>query len=140
MILITNEEGMRVRIVAGNHVLYCDEPEEYGGTDTASTPYELLLASLGACKAVTMRMYAKRKNIPLETVRIVLNKTKINAEDCQECETKTGTIDKINMEIVLTGNISDEQRNRLMEISEKCLVQRTLTSEVIIESIEQPVI
>lgn len=134
MVIITNEAGMKVRIDAGKHVLYSDEPERYGGTDAGSTPYDLLLSSLGACKAMTMRMYARRKDIPLETVRITLNMKNIYAEDCEECETKTGTIDKIDMNIELTGNISEEQRNRLIEIAERCPVQKTLNSEIKIET------
>ena len=122
-------------IVTGSgHVIVADEPESVGGDDTGATPYDLLLSSLGACKTMTMRMYAERKGYALEHAEVRLSHDKIYAKDCESCETKTGKIDQIKTEITLTGNLSDEERQKVFEIAERCPVHRTITSEIIIEA------
>ena len=101
---------------------------------TGATPYDLLLSSLGACKAMTMRMYAERKGYKLEHAEVRLSHDKIHAADCENCETKSGKIDQIKTEITLTGDLSDEERQKIFEIAERCPVHRTITSEIIIEA------
>lgn len=120
--------------VGGRHVLAADEPPNYGGSDTGPTPYDLLLAGLGACTTMTIRMYANRKKIPLEQAQVTLRHAKIHAEDCAECETVEGKIDRIDREITLAGDLTEEQRQTLLEIAEKCPVHRTLHSEVEVRS------
>ena len=120
--------------VGGRHLLVADEPKEVGGTDTGPGPYDFLLTALGACTAMTIRMYAERKGIPLTRVRVTLRHDKIHAEDCTECETKTGMLDRIRRDIHFEGDLTDEQKARMMEIADKCPVHRTLHSEIIEES------
>jgi uncharacterized OsmC-like protein len=114
----------------GPHVLQADEPSEYGGNDVGPNPYELLLAALGACTSMTVRMYAERKQWPLEGVQVNLSYAKIHAEDCAECETKIGMVDRIELAVSFTGDLSQEQQRKLMEIANKCPVHRTLVSRV----------
>lgn len=120
--------------VGGRHSLLADEPADYGGTDTGPTPYDLVLAGLGACKTMTMRMYAERKGFPLDRARVTLKHAKIHAEDCAECETVDGRIDRIDAEIEVIGDMDADTRQKIAEIAEKCPVHRTLQSEVVIES------
>jgi uncharacterized OsmC-like protein/alpha-beta hydrolase superfamily lysophospholipase len=123
-------------ITAGPHHLVADEPTTFGGLDTGLNPYDLLLASLGACTAMTLRLYAERKNLPLERVSISLAHAKIHAADCETCETREGMLDRIDRTVMLEGALDVEQRKRLLEIADKCPVHRTLTSEVEIRTAE----
>lgn len=123
-------------IAAGPHRLLADEPESVGGKDSGPSPYDLLLAGLGACTNMTLRLYAERKGLKLEKVRTTLRHEKIHAEDCAECETKSGKLDRIEREITFHGDLSAEERARLLEIADKCPVHRTLHSEVLIETSE----
>ncbi|MBV6477447.1 MAG: hypothetical protein HGGPFJEG_00186 [Ignavibacteria bacterium] len=134
LLSVSNTEGFLTEIKSRNHKLTADEPIESGGTDKGVDAYELLLASLGTCKAITMRMYANRKNFPLKDVKINLKHYKINAADCDGCKTKEGKIDKIDIEVEITGDLSEAQKARILEIGEKCPVQRTILSEVIINT------
>lgn len=117
-------------ITVGSHVLAADEPESVGGDDTGPTPYQLLSAALGACTTMTMRLYADRKEWPLERAAVTIRHDKIHAKDCEDCETREGKVDEFIREIELTGPLDGEQRDRLLEIAEKCPVHRTLHSEV----------
>jgi putative redox protein len=126
--------GMSQEIIAGRHHLTADEPVAVGGMDTGPNPYDLLLAALGACTSMTVEMYAKRKNWPLERIVVRLRHSKIYAEDCAECETREGIPDHIDRELELMGPLTAEQRSKLLEIAEKCPVHRTLKSEVNIRS------
>jgi putative redox protein len=117
------------QITAGRHRLVADEPQPIGG-DAGPTPYDLLLAALGACTSMTVRMYANRKDWPLERVRVTLRHSRIHAKDCADCETTNGWIDHIDRDIELTGDLDDTQRERLLHIAERCPVHQTLTSEV----------
>ncbi|MEA2863329.1 MAG: hypothetical protein QOC84_1285, partial [Bradyrhizobium sp.] len=117
-------------VTVGPHRLIADEPVAAGGEDTGPGPYDLVLAGLGACTSMTMRLYAERKSLPLERVTVTLNHSRIHAEDCVECETKAGMLDQIKRVIAMEGPLDGEQRTRLMEIADKCPVHRTLTSEV----------
>jgi putative redox protein len=128
----TGEGRFAQTINAAGHALRADEPASFGGADTGPSPYDLLLAALGACTSMTVRMYANQKEWPLETVAVRLNHKKIHAEDCQSCETKEGKLDRIDRELELTGPLDQDQRDRLLEIADKCPVHRTLVSENLI--------
>jgi putative redox protein len=117
-------------VSVGPHQMVADEPIAAGGDDSGPGPYDYLLAGLGACTSMTMRMYADRKSLPLERVTVTLDHRKIHAEDCAECETRTGMLDQIERVISIEGALDAEQRTRLMEIADKCPVHRTLKSEI----------
>ena len=119
---------------SGRHVLPADEPVAVGGTDTGPGPYQYLLAALGTCTAMTLRMYARQKKWPLEKVTVRLTHAKIHAVDCAECETKEGKIDRIQRSLELEGPLDAAQRQRLLEIADRCPVHRTLTSQIVIET------
>lgn len=121
-------------MAAGPHTLLADEPPSVGGDDTGPTPYDLLTAGLGACTSMTIRMYARHKNLPLDGVRVELAHDKIHADDCEHCETEDGKIDRIRRKITLRGDLDDAQRAKLLEIADRCPVHRTLHSEVKIET------
>ncbi|MGO4813298.1 alpha/beta fold hydrolase [Cupriavidus sp. 2MCAB6] len=124
------------RITAGPHHLLADEPVSFGGLNGGPAPYDLLLAALGACTAMTMRMYAERKGFPLEHVAVSLRHEKIHAADCAECSTTEGKIDWIEREITMRGPLDEAQRAALLEIADKCPVHRTLHSEVMVRTHE----
>ena len=111
-----------------------DEPVATGGLGSGPNPYNLLLAALGTCTSMTLRLYAERKDWPLEGVRIALDHRRIHAEDCADCETKVGLVDEISRKIEIDRPLDDEQRQRLMEIADRCPVHRTLTSEIVIRT------
>ena len=117
-------------VTVGPHALLADEPVAAGGEDTGPGPYDFLLAGLGACKSMTMRLYADRKSFPLERATVTLRHGRIHAQDCAECETKEGMLDQIEVEIGLQGALDADQRKRIVEIADKCPVHRTLTSEI----------
>jgi len=114
----------------GPHHLLADEPRSVGGDDTGPGPYDFVLAGLGACTSMTMRLYADRKSFPLERATVTLNHSKIHAEDCEECEKRKGMLDQIEVAIGLEGPLDADQRKRILEIADKCPVHRTLTSEI----------
>lgn len=114
----------------GRHTLVADEPESVGGNDAGPGPYEYLLMGLGACTSMTIRMYAERKQLPLQRVRVRLSHQKIHSDDCADCETKEGKVDVVMREIILEGALSDEQRQKLLDIADRCPVHLTLTSEI----------
>jgi putative redox protein len=118
------------RVQVRHHDLLADEPVAVGGKDKGLSPYDFLLAGLGACTAMTLRLYAQRKQLPLERVTVSLNHDKIHAKDCADCETREGKVDQIQRIITLEGELSDEQRESLMAIADKCPVHRTLHSEI----------
>jgi uncharacterized OsmC-like protein/pimeloyl-ACP methyl ester carboxylesterase len=132
----TRNSKFQQAVTVGPHRLLADEPVAAGGNDSGPGPYDFLLAALGACTSMTMRLYADRKSLPLERTTVTLKHSKIHAEDCAECETKAGMLDQIERVIGMEGALSPEQRQRLMEIADKCPVHRTLTSEVRILSRE----
>ncbi len=114
----------------GPHQMLADEPAAAGGEDSGPGPYDFVLAGLGACTSMTMRMYADRKSLALERVTVTLKHSKIHAEDCAECETHEGMLDQIDRVIAMDGALDPEQHRKLMEIADKCPVHRTLKSEI----------
>ncbi len=127
--------GRLVRnIQAGPHYLVGDEPQSMGGTGKGPNPYDLLLASFGSCTSMTLRLYAERKGWPLERVTVTLSHEKIHAKDCAECESVEGKVDRIERAIQLQGELTDDQRGRLMEIADMCPICRTLKAEINIRS------
>jgi putative redox protein len=130
----TGKSGYYTEIMANGHPLAADEPVKAGGTDLGPSPYELLLAALGSCTSMTLRMYADRKNLPVEKILVRLKHEKIHAEDCESCETNEGKLDRIEREIEVTGHLDNNQREKLLEIADKCPVHRTLRSEVVVNS------
>lgn len=126
----TGKKGYQTEIFAGRHRLVADEPIPLGGADTGPNPYDLLVGALGACTSMTLRMYADRKNWPLEGITVRLRHEKIYAEDCRQCETTNGKVDAIDREIELEGVLDQDQMRRLLEIADRCPVHRTLHSEV----------
>jgi uncharacterized OsmC-like protein len=122
--------GFLQEVVSGNHHLRADEPVNVGGTDAAPGPYDYLLIALGVCTSMTVGLFARRKQFPLENITVSLSHSRIHAQDCAECETKEGMLDRIDTQIELTGPLTDEQRAKLIEIAGKCPVHRTLKSEI----------
>jgi putative redox protein len=122
--------SFRQEVAAGKHSLIADEPVSAGGGDAGPDPYDYLLTSLGVCTSMTIGLYARRKQIPLENVTVSLWHSRIYAMDCEECETTEGMLDRIDVGVELTGALSEEQYAKLMEIAGKCPVHRTLTSEI----------
>jgi putative redox protein len=130
----TGPEGFYTELFANGYPLVADEPESYGGSGLGPSPYDYLLASLGACTSMTVQMYARRKGWPLETAVVRLRHQKIHAKDCEHCEERNGKIDRFERELELKGELTEEQRARLLEIAEKCPVHRTLHNEVLVET------
>jgi len=128
--LAIGKDHFKTDIEVGPHTLLADEPQGVGGTDQGPDPYGLLLASLGACKAITVRMYADRKQWPLESLELALSHERIHAEDCDDCESTSGMVDRITCQITPHGPLDGEQRSRLVEIADKCPVHRTLSGEI----------
>ena len=126
--------GFKTDMFVNGHALVADEPESYGGTNRGPSPYDYLLAALGACTGMTIQMYAGRKKWPLKAAVVRLKHEKVHAEDCANCEDPKGRIDHFEREIEILGSLSQEQRQRLLEIAEKCPVHRTLMSDVTIDT------
>jgi putative redox protein len=126
----TGRGKFQQEITAGRHRFLADEPEAMGGMGSGPTSYDLLLSALGACTSMTLRLYAERKQIPLERTTVKLSHNRVYAADCHDCETKEGKVDQIEREILIEGNLDDATRARLLEIADMCPVHRTLTSEI----------
>ena len=132
--------SFKQEIAADRHRLVADEPVSAGGGDAGPDPYDYLLTSLGVCTSMTVGFYARRNKFPLENITVSLWHSRIHAKDCEECETREGMVDRIDVEVELTGALSAEQHAALMDIAAKCPVHRTLTSEINIRlrSAEKP--
>jgi uncharacterized OsmC-like protein len=122
--------GFTQEITVAGHRLVVDEPTAFGGTDTGPSPYDLLVTALGACTSMTVSLYARRKQWPLEAVTVRLRHSKIHAIDCAECDTKSGMLDGIERDVELHGDLTTEQRAQLIEMANRCPVHKTLTSEI----------
>jgi uncharacterized OsmC-like protein/alpha/beta superfamily hydrolase len=120
-------------VTAGPHEITADEPEPHGD-DSGPSPYDLLLAGLGACTSMTLRMYAERKKWPLEQVEVALKHSRAHAEDCESCETEEPWLERVERTVRITGDLDDDQRQRLLDIADRCPVHRTLTSEIVVET------
>jgi putative redox protein len=135
MEIIVQESGknkLEQDIIIGKHLFKADEPIANGGNDLGPSPYDFLLTALGTCTSMTLRMYADLKKIPLERVIVKLTHEKIYADDCKDCDNNNSRIDHINRNIELKGNLTPEQREKLLGIANKCPVHRTLTSKILI--------
>ena len=130
-VVVTSQTNLRNEVSYGaGHSFITDEPISAGGEDAGPDPYTLLLGALGSCISMTVHLYARRKQWPLEGVTVTLRHSKIHAADCETCDTKVGLLDRIERDVALGGPLSDEQRARLLEIANKCPVHRTLRSEI----------
>ena len=132
-VVVSNESGLTQQIRSGEHVWYSDEPPPFGN-DKGPSPYELLLSSLGACTSMTLQLYAKRKQWDLRQVTVRLKHFRVHADDCMNCETQEGFIDRIDRNLELVGTLDDSQKKRLIEIAERCPVHRTLKSKIDIQT------
>ena len=129
-ITVRSLDGLKNQIQAGSHTIIADEPQSAGGNDQGPDPYSLLLSALGACTSMTLQLYARQKGWLLEEVEVILVHNKQYAQDCEDCETKVGKVDEIRRRILLKGNLTQEQRQRLLEIAAKCPVHKTLMGEI----------
>lgn len=134
----TGNGKFQQEVLSGPHRFLADEPVKVGGLGSGPGPYDLLLAGLGACTSMTLRLYAGHKKLPLERVSVRLMHNRIHAEDCLNCETKEGMVDRVDRNITMEGPLDAEQRKRLLEIADKCPVHRTLESEINIRTFERP--
>ena len=123
-------KNFQQQVIAGRHHLVADEPVSAGGGDVGPDPYDYLLAALGACTSMTIGLYARRNRMPLENITVSLSHSRIYAADCGDCETKEGMLDRIDVEVDVTGPLTAEQHAKLMQVAAKCPVHRTLTSEI----------
>ena len=140
LVLVRETHGGKFQqeILTGPHHLLADEPVKLGGLGSGPGPYDFLLAGLGACTSMTIRLYADFKNLPLENVSVQLSHRRIHVSDCESCDTKVSMLDHIDRAIKLEGPLNDEQRKQLMEMADKCPVHRTLQSKITISTFEQP--
>jgi len=129
-VIVRSESGLRQEVTAGRHTLVADEPQAAGGTDAGPDPYALLLSALGACTAMTLRLYAERKKWPLGEIRVELSHSRVYAEDCAGCDRPGTQVEQIKRSIVLSGPLDAEQVTRLAEIARRCPVHKTLTGGV----------
>lgn len=129
-VIVRSESGLRQEVTAGRHTLVADEPKAAGGTDAGPDPYALLLAALGSCTAMTLRLYAERKKWPLGEIRVELSHSRHYAEDCADCDQPGRRVERIARRIVLSGPLDPGQVARLADIAKRCPVHNTLTGGV----------
>jgi putative redox protein len=134
VVVRTGKFGYQTEIQANGHRMMADEPIAVGGSDTGPSPYDFLVASLGACTSMTLRMYADRKGWPLDAITVRLMHRKIHARDCQGCDKEQSKMDFIDRELELHGDLDEAQRKKLLEIADKCPVHRTLHSHIGVET------
>lgn len=133
-VAVRTRQGFTTEINAAGHPLVADEPEDHGGENRGPTPYDLLSAALASCTSMTLRMYADHKKLDLDAVTVRVRHNKIHARDCEDCETRDGRIDELQRSIELEGSLSDEVRQRMLEIADKCPVHKTLHGEIKVRS------
>lgn len=138
-VIVTSLSNLKNEVSYGaGHAFITDEPLEVGGEDAGPDPYTLLLAALGSCISMTVRLYAKRKEWPLERVTVRLRQNRIHAKDCAECvNAPEGYVHRIERSVTFEGNLSEEQHTRLQEIAHKCPVHKTLTSPIVIAELKE---
>ncbi len=138
-VIVTSLENLKNEVRYGKgHRFVTDEPAEAGGEDAGPDPYTLLLAALGSCISMTVTLYARRKDWPLKSVTVRLGQNRLHAADCKECRHITeGFIHRIERSLTFEGDLTEEQRQRLLEISHKCPVHKTLTSEIVIADMQE---
>ena len=129
-VVVRSRDGLQQEIASGKHRLTADEPVESGGDDAGPDPYALLLAALGACTSMTLRLYARRKGWPLEEVTVELEHARVHAQDCAECEGEAGRVDRIQRRVRLRGPLDVVQVARLAEVARRCPVHKTLLAGV----------
>ena len=129
VLVAERDGGLTQDIYAGAHHLVADEPAGVGGANLGGTPYDLLLAALGTCTSMTLRMYAKRKGLEVDEIKVELQHSRIPSDDCEPCEDQKGLVDRIERIITLRGNLTEAQRNRMLEIADMCPVHRTLMNQ-----------
>lgn len=134
-VIVTARGTFRTEVTAGKHRFVLDEPESAGGTDEGPTPYDALAAALGGCTAMTLHFYARREKLPLEGVDVEVHHDREHGKDCAECVNKTGFIHRFRVAITLHGDLSAEQRARLLVIAGRCPVAKTLGSEIRIDEV-----
>ncbi len=132
-VIVRAGASLRNEIEVGKHRLIADEPVDAGGADEGPTPYDFLSAGLGGCTSMTMRVVAKRENIPLEGVEVHVTNDRMYAKDCADCNSSAGYIHRFDVRIKLIGNLTEQQRDRLLSVARRCPVAKTLTSEIKIE-------
>ena len=132
-VIVRSSRSFRADIDTGTHKLVADEPVSAGGTDAGPTPYDFLSAGLGACTSMTLHFLARRDNIPLEGAEIRVTNDRTYAKDCADCASQSGYIHRFDVQIVLRGNLTPEQRERLLSAARRCPVYKTLTNEIRIE-------
>jgi putative redox protein len=130
----TEADGFATEVAAGRHLLLADEPKAVGGSDLGPTPYDLLAAALATCTSMTLRMYAAHKKLDFESAEVRVTHGRIHADDCADCEQRDGMVHEFQRELVLEGNLSDAQRNRMVEIADRCPVHKTLHNEISIKT------
>jgi putative redox protein len=137
-VTVTSMRNLQNEVRYGDgHTLTTDEPIAVGGEDAGPDPYSLLLAALGSCISMTITLYARRKGWPLERVTVKLRQRRVHAVDCEECQVSEGFIHRIERSVSFQGDLTNEQRSRLQEISHKCPVHKTLTSEIVITELRE---
>lgn len=134
-VVVRNSASFVSQVSVGRHRFTIDEPGELGGTDAGPTPYDLLAAALGGCTVMTLHFYAKRENIPLAGAEARVTHGREHAKDCADCETSSGFIHRFRIELKLEGELSPEQRTKLVAIAGRCPVSKTLTSEIRVDEV-----
>lgn len=132
-VIVRSANSFRNEIEAGPHRLIGDEPSSVGGTDSGPTPYDFLSAALGTCTSMTLHVVARKENIPLEGVEITVENDRMYAKDCADCLTSAGYIHRFTVTIKLIGNLTAEQRARMLDVARRCPVHKTLTAEIRID-------
>jgi putative redox protein len=130
--IATTGIGFRTDVTVNGHRFIADEPVEAKGTDAGPSPYDLLAAALAACKTMTIRFYADREKYPLQSAEATVTHSRLHSKDCANCLSEDGYIHSFDVAIRLTGDLSPEQRKRLVEIAGRCPVSKTLTHEIIV--------
>ena len=137
-VVVTSQKNLQNEVRYGvGHTFTTDEPSAAGGDDAGPDPYTLLLGALGSCISMTVHLYARRKQWPVETVTVRLRQNRMHAKDCQDCKDKEGFIHRIERAVSVTGDLSPEQHARIQEIAHKCPVHKTLTSRIVITELKE---